>query len=60
MFLSGPNSASYILIPNSFISICSDFVLLSEHISIIGMSSPLIFEASSLILSNFSNINLSI
>ena len=35
-----PNSASYTLIPNSFISICSDFVLLSAHINIIGMLSP--------------------
>mgnify|MGYP007024022752 CR=1 FL=1 len=60
MFLSVPIRALYIPILNNFINISSDFVRLSELINIIGVSDLDVFVASSLILSNLSNINLSI
>ena len=60
MLLSFPIKALYTPIPNNLTSKGSDLALLSEQIRIIGISFPLSFVASSLILSNFSKINLSI
>ena len=51
--------ALYIPMPNNFTKTSSDFLLLSEQIKIIGISFPFEFDASSVILSNLLNINLS-
>ena len=60
MLLSEPRSASYIPIENNLDNKLSDFARLSVAINIIGISVPSLLIASSLILSNCSNKNLSI
>ena len=60
ILLSCPNNALYTPMLNNFTKNCSDFARLSEQISIIGVSLPSALVASSLILSNLSNIKRSI